>query len=50
MAGVEKKLLQRALAEHAHNQRQTASALGLSYDQLRGLIRKYGLARRKRRQ
>jgi psp operon transcriptional activator len=50
MAGVEKKLLQRALAEHAHNQRQTASALGLSYDQLRGLVRKYGLASRKRRQ
>ena len=46
---IEKQLLQEALAQHANNQRQTAAALGLSYDQLRGLVRKHGLARRRRR-
>jgi len=50
MAAVEKDLLLRALLEHGQNQRQTASALGLSYDQLRGLVRKHGLTSRKRRQ
>ncbi|MCR9106806.1 MAG: phage shock protein operon transcriptional activator [Gammaproteobacteria bacterium] len=48
VARLEKQLLSEALAEHAHNQRRTAAALGLSYDQLRGMVRKYGLSRRKR--
>ena len=46
---VEKTLLQEALQEHEHNQRRTADALGLRYDQLRGLVRKHGLSVRKRR-
>lgn len=49
IAGMEKKLLQEALAQHGQNQRQTAEALGLSYNQLRGLVRKYKLTSRKRR-
>ena len=48
MALIEKQLLQEALAQHAQNQRRTAEALGLSYDQLRGLVRKHKLARRPR--
>lgn len=47
---VEKRLLQNALQSHDNNQRHTAAALGLSYDQLRGLVRKHGLSRRKRKQ
>jgi psp operon transcriptional activator len=31
------------LATHRHNQRATAGALGLSYDQLRSQLRKHGL-------
>ena len=46
---LEKQLLEEALAQNGHNQRRTAEALGLSYDQLRGMVRKYGLTRRKRR-
>lgn len=42
---IETQLLQEALEENRHNQRRTATALGLSYDQLRGLVRKYGLAK-----
>ncbi len=49
MAQIEKQLLLEALTRHAHNQRRTADALGLSYDQLRGLVRKHKLARRRRR-
>ena len=49
MAAAEKKLLQEALAANGHHQRRTATALGLSYDQLRHLVRKHGLSRRKRR-
>jgi psp operon transcriptional activator len=49
MASTEKQLLRDALAGHGHNQRSTARALGLSYDQLRHLVRKHGLATRKRR-
>ena len=49
MAMIEKRMLEAALAQHGHNQRRTAEALDLSYDQLRGLVRKHGLARRKRR-
>jgi len=40
----ESTLLQAALEKHRYNQRKTASALGLSYDQLRGYLRKYQLA------
>lgn len=46
---IEKNLLQQALAVHGHNQRRTAGALGLSYDQIRGLVRKHGLSQRQRR-
>jgi len=38
---LELSLLRRALEEGRFNQRQAASLLGLSYDQLRGLLRKY---------
>lgn len=41
----EKQLLAEALGHHGRNQRRTAAALGLSYDQLRGLVRKHGLAK-----
>jgi psp operon transcriptional activator len=41
---LEVKLLRAALAKNGHNQRRTATALGLSYDQMRGLVRKYNLA------
>jgi len=49
MARIERQLLAEALARQGHNQRRTAAELGLSYDQLRGLVRKHGLARRRRR-
>ena len=39
----ERALLASALAQHRWNQRSTASALGLSYDQLRHSIKKHGL-------
>ncbi|MEP1470255.1 MAG: phage shock protein operon transcriptional activator [Halieaceae bacterium] len=45
---IEKQMLQEALAENGHNQRLTAKALGLTYDQLRGMVRKHGLSSRKR--
>lgn len=41
VATLEKLLLERALAKSRHNQRRAAALLGLSYDQLRGLIRKH---------
>jgi len=41
----ESKLLQAALKHHRYNQRKTAAALGLSYDQLRGYLRKYQLVK-----
>lgn len=41
---LEQKLLGEALLRAQHNQRETAELLGLSYHQLRGLIRKYGAA------
>ncbi len=44
---LEKRLLNEALANNGHNQKRTAQSLGLSYDQLRGLVRKYNLARGK---
>jgi psp operon transcriptional activator len=39
----ERDLLTRSLAENRFNQRQTAEALGLSYDQLRHALRRHDL-------
>jgi psp operon transcriptional activator len=39
----ERDLLTKTLAEHRFNQRQTAEALGLSYDQLRHALRRHDL-------
>lgn len=39
----ERKILEHALGKHRWNQRQTAKALGLTYDQLRHCIKKHGL-------
>jgi psp operon transcriptional activator len=39
----ERSLLTRALAENRYNQRHTAEALGLSYDQLRHALRRHDL-------
>ncbi|QIB64460.1 phage shock protein operon transcriptional activator [Kineobactrum salinum] len=50
MREIERDLLLRALAANEHNQRRTARALKLSYDQLRGLVRKHGLGRPRHRQ
>lgn len=49
MQAIERRLLQQALKDHGHNQRRAAEALGLSYDQLRGLVRKHKLSGRRRR-
>ena len=43
VAQFEKDLLTRALAEHRFNQRATAEALGLTYDQLRHALRRHDL-------
>jgi psp operon transcriptional activator len=48
VATLEKNILITALAQNGHNQKLTAKSLDLSYDQLRGLVRKYGLASVKR--
>jgi psp operon transcriptional activator len=42
----EKAILEQALARHRYNQRQTAKALNLSYDQLRHAMKKHGLMER----
>jgi psp operon transcriptional activator len=42
----ERAIVEHALGRHRWNQRQTAKALGLSYDQLRHCIRRHGLAER----
>ena len=42
----EKAIVEQALARHRYNQRQTAKALGLSYDQLRHCMKKHGLGER----
>ncbi len=39
----ERGILEHALGKHRWNQRQTAKALGLTYDQLRHCIKKHGL-------
>lgn len=49
MAQIEQQILREALAQHGQNQRRTAAALDLTYDQLRGLVRKHSLASRRRR-
>ena len=43
VARFERELLARTLAEHRFNQRATAEALGLSYDQLRHALRRHDL-------
>ena len=43
VARFERDLLARALAEHRYNQRSTAEALGLTYDQLRHALRRHDL-------
>ena len=42
----ERRIVEHALGRHRWNQRQTAKALGLTYDQLRHCIRKHGLGER----
>lgn len=42
-AADEQARLEHALAAHQHHQGKTAEALGLTYDQLRGLLRKYSI-------
>jgi psp operon transcriptional activator len=39
----ERSLIEAALIKHRHNQRATAKALGLTYDQLRHTLRRHGL-------
>jgi psp operon transcriptional activator len=43
VAQFERQLLARSLAEHRYNQRATAEALGLTYDQLRHALRRHDL-------
>ena len=43
VARFERELLSRSLADNRFNQRSTADALGLSYDQLRHALRRHGL-------
>ena len=42
----ERAILEQALTRHRYNQRQTAKALGLSYDQLRHCMKKHALGER----
>jgi psp operon transcriptional activator len=42
---VKEQLLRESLKRNGHNQRRTAAALGLSYDQMRGMMRKYKITR-----
>ncbi len=41
VAAYEKRLITQALDSSRHNQKKSAALLGLSYDQFRGLLRKY---------
>lgn len=43
VSAFERQLLARALAEHRYNQRSTAEALGLTYDQLRHALKRHEL-------
>jgi psp operon transcriptional activator len=45
---IEQQLLEQALQENRYNQQQTAAALSLTYHQLRGYLRKYGIKTGKR--
>ena len=45
----EKTLLETTLERYGYNQARSADALGLSYNQIRGLVRKHGFASRNRR-
>jgi psp operon transcriptional activator len=47
IAAYEQQLLAEALAANHFNQRRTATALGLTYDQLRHLIKKHALSARR---
>ena len=44
--GYERAILEHHLGKHRYNQRQTAKALGLTYDQLRHCLRKHGMMER----
>ena len=44
----EKRAAETALALHGDNQRKAAAHLGLSYNQMRGLVRKHALSARRR--
>ena len=43
VSAYEKEILECALERHRHNQRRTAAALNLSYDQLRHALKRHGL-------
>ncbi|MBY6205432.1 phage shock protein operon transcriptional activator [Halomonas denitrificans] len=45
LAEREQAWIERALAECGHHQKRTAARLGLTYDQLRAALRKYGISR-----
>ncbi len=45
---IEKDLLERALKRHQYHQKNTAAALGLTYDQLRHLLKSHELLRKPR--
>ena len=47
VAAYEQKLLSEALAANHFNQRRTAAALGLTYDQLRHHLKKHALSTRR---
>jgi psp operon transcriptional activator len=49
MARLEVELVQRALVEARHSQVEAAPLLGLSYHQLRALLRKHGMVKSRRR-
>ncbi|MEM9255425.1 MAG: phage shock protein operon transcriptional activator [Pseudomonadota bacterium] len=49
MRATELELLQQALRSNGFNQRRAAEALGLSYDQIRGLVRKHELSAPRKR-
>ncbi|NKI34106.1 sigma 54-interacting transcriptional regulator [Wenzhouxiangella sp. XN79A] len=45
LAEQEQRWIEQALSECGHHQKRTAARLGLSYDQLRAALRKYGISR-----
>ncbi|MEM9169249.1 MAG: sigma 54-interacting transcriptional regulator [Pseudomonadota bacterium] len=47
MNAVERRAVEDALAAHGGSQKKTADALKLTYDQMRGLVRKHGLSGRR---